>query len=241
MFRLLKLSIFAFALSCGGPKIKEHNQINSADMADDEDIIAERPAVISGSHLFCSEEPGVMDESYVNVVCTINDEVDYKQYIDNDKMVIELNGEVVPIAINAEGKFEFSVPQDHSFDIKEITVHDLSQDKKDESDEEEGKAEETQESPKNSAEEADAEAVLEAEIIEAAMEDSESEEAEGGEPESEEAGEEAEGKEEDTEEIPEEEVELEESLVEEDEEEDKDKDKKSKDKDKDKKGKDKDK
>lgn len=115
---------------CGNPnpKPQERASASSADAIEDsEDIVAERPAVISGSHLFCDEEEGVMGEDLVNVVCSIDGEIDYKQFLDRESLVIEVAGKVVPITIDSEGKFEFTVSRDQEFSTENIVVHDMEE------------------------------------------------------------------------------------------------------------------
>ena len=77
MLRRLHACVVPFCVvalvSCGNTVIKTdgRTEVHSADaLDDDEDVIAEKPAVISGSHLFCSESPEVVGEAHVNVVCS---------------------------------------------------------------------------------------------------------------------------------------------------------------------------
>ena len=63
-------------------------------------------------------------------LCNIKDEVDYAQYIDRDDLVIEIAGKVVPITIDEEGKFSFSVLKDEGFSAEAIEVIDMSEDGK---------------------------------------------------------------------------------------------------------------
>ena len=126
--------LLVFTTSCGDPKSKStRTEVNSADATDDyEDIVAEKPAVISGSHLFCSEEPGVMGEDLVDVVCSIKEDVDFAKYIDKDHLVIEVAGRVVPITIDEKGKFKFSLPKDQEYSTESIKVHDIEEVKSEE-------------------------------------------------------------------------------------------------------------
>lgn len=127
--------MFSLAIStaCGDPESKsKRTEANSADAIDDkEDIVAERPAVISGSHLFCSEEPGLMGEDHVDVVCSIKEDIDFEKYVDKDYLVIEVAGKVVPITIDDNGKFKFTLPKDQEFSTEGIEVHDTEKSESD--------------------------------------------------------------------------------------------------------------
>lgn len=151
--KIVVMGLFALSLSCGDPKLKERAEINSADALEaEEDIVAERPAVISGSHLdMCTQDVSVADSDFIKMSCSFKDsfkkDVDFEQFVKSDSLVVEINGEHVPIKIDEQGNFEFSlpkevVPEGEEFSTESITVIDTKIKEEEESgddDEKDGK------------------------------------------------------------------------------------------------------
>ncbi|MFK7827363.1 MAG: hypothetical protein AB8G05_24680 [Oligoflexales bacterium] len=89
--------------------------------SDEEEITAERPTIIAGSHLACSDLAS--QGLYKKVICRISDEVDLDN-INLENLSIRVNERQIPISVNPEGDFEIVVAQEEKIDTSAVILID---------------------------------------------------------------------------------------------------------------------
>lgn len=90
---------------------------------EEEEITAERPAVIAGSHLQVDCNEQVSSQMFKKVVCKISEEIDLDT-LDLENLTVRVNERQIPITVSPEGDFEIVVAKDEKVDSSTLIVMD---------------------------------------------------------------------------------------------------------------------
>ena len=124
-FLFLIFSSLALSFACGPGSTSNLRQEALLGDTGEEEITAERPTVIAGSHLACSDRSS--QGLFKKVYCRISEDIDLSN-IDLENLTIRVNDRQIPITINSEGEFEIVVAQEEQIDSDAIIVMEEEED-----------------------------------------------------------------------------------------------------------------
>ena len=120
-FLVIIIGSLGFFLACGSGSVSNQRQDALLEGDAEEEITAERPTVIAGSHLACSDK--ISAQGFKKVICRISDEVDLDN-LNLKYLSIRVNERQIPISVSSERDFEIVVAEEEEIDSSAMIIVD---------------------------------------------------------------------------------------------------------------------